>query len=101
MIRALGGIALIAGLSAFAVSCDSETIKVMPLGDSITAGLTVIQGTHTLNGGYRRRLESLLDSNHVAFDFVGSQSDPDDVPNTRKHHEGHSGWRIQDIDGGV
>jgi hypothetical protein len=80
----------------------------MPLGDSITAGLTVIQGVHTFEGGYRRKLETLLEQQmgpqrpgRLGFDFVGSQTDPDTAVTRRKHHEGHSGWKIEDLDGQV
>lgn len=87
--------------SILLVSCDHSTLKIMPLGDSITEGLTVIQGVHTFNGGYRRDLETLLTAQKVDFDFVGSQTDADTAQTVHKHHEGHSGWRIEDIDAQV
>jgi lysophospholipase L1-like esterase len=66
------------------------TIKVMPLGDSITDGFTVA-------GGYRIKLWSLIKSNGYAVDFVGSMSNgPAELGD--KNHEGHSGWRIDQID---
>jgi len=85
---------------AFGSSCNQEqAVRIMPLGDSITAGLTVIGGVHHYEGGYRRRLETLLEGQHLNFDFVGSQTDPDTAQLKRKNHEGHSGWRIEDLDG--
>ena len=75
----------------------------MPLGASYTAGLTVTPaGEHLFEGGYRRfletRLEGFFNPSGLNFDFVGSQEDAADVPLLRKHHEGHPGWRIEDID---
>ncbi|MFC1486897.1 hypothetical protein ACFLRN_04320 [Thermoproteota archaeon] len=66
----------------------SDTIFIMPLGDSITLGDNM--------GGSRRKL--FLDFANVGFnvDFVGSLSDPDsqefDID-----HEGHSGWLADQI----
>jgi lysophospholipase L1-like esterase len=66
------------------------TIKIMPLGDSITDGMTVA-------GGYRIKLWSLIKNNGYAVDFVGSMSNgPAELGD--KNHEGHSGWRIDQID---
>jgi enterochelin esterase-like enzyme len=66
------------------------TIKIMPLGDSITDGMTVA-------GGYRIKLWSLIKNNGYAADFVGSMSNgPAELGD--KNHEGHSGWRIDQID---
>ena len=75
-------VALLGCFSAQTVA--NESVKIMPLGDSITlrAGLT------SLNG-YRKPLYWALTDAGYNFDFVGSQTDgvfPD--PN----HEGHSGW---------
>jgi lysophospholipase L1-like esterase len=65
-------------------------LKIMPLGDSITAG--------DRNGGYRRLLDELLIQDGISFEFVGSLKGGD-VPDAR--HEGHSGWRIDQIDDGI
>lgn len=93
------GMTLLCVVFAFmGISCERHVMTVMPLGDSLTEGLTVVQGVHTLNGGYRRHLEELLTAQKIDFDFVGSQTDSDAVPTIHKKHEGHSGWRIQDID---
>ncbi|MEE4543149.1 ricin-type beta-trefoil lectin domain protein [Streptomyces sp. V4-01] len=67
------------------------TLRVMPLGDSITWGI----GSSTGNS-YRGDLYAALSSEGHAEDFVGTQrngtmSDPD--------NEGHSGWRIDQIAG--
>jgi len=65
-------------------------IRIMPLGDSIT------DGYDTFPGGYRDRLENLLEANNIAFDFVGSQNNGPSSLSDREH-EGHSGWRIDEI----
>jgi lysophospholipase L1-like esterase len=71
------------------------TLKIMPLGDSLTDG-------YTLPGGYRDLLEDLFIANFPGFDvdFVGSQSGgPASLAD--KNHEGHNGWRIDQIDANV
>jgi hypothetical protein len=67
-----------------------DVIKIMPLGDSITAG--------DRYGGYRRLLYDLLTRDGIRFEFVGSLKGGD-IPNA--HHEGHSGWRIDQIESGI
>ncbi len=71
----------------------STPIKIMPLGDSITDGYNV-------PGGYRIDLwQHLLDRGHT-IDFVGTQTNgPDALPD--KEHQGHSGWRIDELQQGV
>ncbi|MEW2428708.1 GDSL-type esterase/lipase family protein [Micromonospora sp. NPDC047644] len=72
-----------------AIGQSSTELRVMPLGDSITAGMESSD-----NNGYRRKLFDALDIVAGDVDFVGSQEagtmdDPD--------HEGHPGWRIDQI----
>lgn len=76
--------------------------KIMPLGDSITAG----QGSTHKNpngtdvGGYRTYLYSYLTQANIAFDFVGSQKyGPDTLPD--KDNEGHFGYTLQDLYGSL
>src|SRR5579859_5288990 len=73
----------------------AQTIKIMPLGDSITAGWPGLA-----YGGYRRRLGLLLTGDGYHIDFVGSlqigagvMPDPD--------NEGHYGWNITQIKAGI
>ncbi|GAA0938597.1 GDSL-type esterase/lipase family protein [Virgisporangium aurantiacum] len=68
-------------------------VRVMPLGDSITDGLTV-------PGGYRINLWQRLVAGGYTVDFVGSQFNG---PGTLgdHDHEGHSGWRIDQIDANI
>ena len=80
-----------------------EPIKIMALGDSITQGVGRYWWRSKSKGGssYRKQLQTLLNGQGYQFDFVGSQDrawlyngfesgfDPD--------HEGHFGWRIDEI----
>ncbi|NOY79201.1 MAG: T9SS type A sorting domain-containing protein [Calditrichaeota bacterium] len=74
-------------------SAQTQPIKIMPLGDSITQG---INGS-TVVGGYRDDLYDLLKNEGVSFDFVGSLSDGDTTV-FDADHEGHGGWRAYQID---
>lgn len=66
------------------------TKKIMPLGDSITDGIFS-------PGGYRIKLWSNVETAGKKIDFVGSLSNgPSNLPD--KNHEGHSGWRIDQLD---
>lgn len=67
----------------------------MPLGDSITVG------EKDLNyGGYRHLLWTLLTDDGYIVDFVGSQQNGEKTM-TDPDHEGHSGWKIQNIINGI
>ncbi len=61
----------------------------MPLGDSITDG-------YFFPGGYRIDLQPAMESRGYAIEFVGSLSNGPDTL-LSQHHEGHSGWRIEEI----
>lgn len=75
------------------VQTPKPTIKIMPLGDSITDGITV-------SGAYRTRLWKNITSNGFTVDFVGSMTGgPSDLGD--KNHEGHSGWRIDQISNNI
>jgi len=68
-------------------------VKVMPLGDSITEGTQV-------PGGYRIGLWQRLAAGGYRTDFVGSQYNG--PGNLGDHdHEGHPGWRIDQIDANI
>lgn len=72
------------------VRANSTGIKIMPLGDSITYG----QGSST-GGGYRLQLWNDLRARGFLIDFVGSvQAGPASFD---RDHEGHPGWRINQI----
>ena len=63
--------------------------KVMPLGDSLTDG-------YNIPGGYRTDLWNKVITDGLSIDFVGSLTNgPASLPD--RNHEGHSGWRIDEI----
>lgn len=67
--------------------------KIMPLGDSITAGQQIISWTP---GAYRTQLWKNLVANGLKVDFVGSQFNGTDQLGD-KNHEGHPGFTIDQI----
>ncbi len=67
-------------------------IKIMPLGDSITQGIHI----NSKNIGYRRDLYQILTDNGFRVDFVGSMNDGS-ISDFDKDHEGHSGYRANQI----
>lgn len=68
-----------------------QGVKIMPLGDSITAGDNSYK-----YGAYRTELWQLCQAAGWHIQFVGSkQTGPPSLPN--RHNEGHSGWRIDQI----
>ena len=76
-------------------------MRIMPLGDSITYGYGSASCSSAGGcGGYRTSLYSILTSENIAFEFVGSQQNgPSSLPD--KHHEGHQGWRIDQISANI
>ena len=86
---------LTATVTPSCVVSPKTSLKIMPLGDSITYG-EGIPGY----GGYRNLLGALLESDGYIIDFVGSQKSAEDVlPDA--DNEGHSGWTILDIKRGI
>ncbi|MFB9240017.1 cellulose binding domain-containing protein [Plantactinospora siamensis] len=85
-----------AGTAAATGTASAESnggVRVMPLGDSITEGTQV-------PGGYRIGLWQRLSSGGYRVDFVGSQYNG--PSNLGDHdHEGHPGWRIDQIDANI
>ncbi|MCU7730855.1 carbohydrate binding domain-containing protein [Actinoplanes sp. KI2] len=83
-------------LAIHAGSAGAESnggVRVMPLGDSITEGTQV-------PGGYRIGLWQRCTGNGYRVDFVGSQfNGPSSLGD--HDHEGHPGWRIDQIDANV
>jgi hypothetical protein len=71
----------------------ADPLRIMPLGDSITAGYDDFNQTP---GGYRTTLYGLLDAAGYDFDFVGSlQTNPGPIPDN--DHEGHGGYTLLQI----
>jgi lysophospholipase L1-like esterase len=81
---------------------DAATIRAMPLGDSITEARIGTQGVPS----YRRFLSDQLRDAGSDIDLVGSRSgvrgttnslQADPGGNWDKDHEGHWGWRVDEI----
>ncbi|SBT43497.1 RICIN domain-containing protein [Micromonospora auratinigra] len=87
---------VVAGVVAPAGPASAESnggTRVMPLGDSITEGTQV-------PGGYRIGLWQRLAAGRYTTDFVGSQfNGPASLGD--HDHEGHPGWRIDQIDANI
>jgi len=76
--------------SAWTPCPEDAPCRIMPFGASITDGYNV-------PGGYRIHLWALVDMADKSIDFVGSLSNgPSELPD--KEHEGHSGWKIAELD---
>ncbi|WP_061293092.1 lectin [Herbidospora cretacea] len=93
---ALGAVALVAFSATIPVTAHAESnggVRVMPLGDSITEGTQV-------PGGYRIGLWQRLAAGRYTIDFVGSQfNGPGSLGD--HDHQGHPGWRIDQIDANI
>ncbi|MEO5712846.1 MAG: GDSL-type esterase/lipase family protein [Luteolibacter sp.] len=78
-----------------AAQAQTAPIRIMPLGDSITDGSSF--DSPDGSGGYRGRLYSLLTTAGYNVDYIGSQTiNSSLIPD--QNHEGHSGWRIDQLD---
>ncbi|MFJ8040316.1 FG-GAP-like repeat-containing protein [Kitasatospora sp. NPDC096147] len=87
-------LAATAPTASAAVVTPPPTLRVMPLGDSITNGYSSSTGD-----GYRKPLAELIaGQNGYRVDYVGSQQGGGLAD---RDHEGHSGFMIDDIRNGV
>jgi lysophospholipase L1-like esterase len=103
----------ISAVSAFMlfVGTASDRIRIMAVGDSITAGYTDRDWNVAFSFGYRSRLYELLNQNGCKIQFVGGSPEPwrskfkiperiagiDLRPIDQDHHRGYGGWRIADL----
>ncbi len=77
------------------------TIRIMPLGDSITRGNNDINYPNgDIPGGYRLKLGNLLEDSSIDFNFVGTRSD-NAATGMDPHHNGNPGWRTDEILSGL
>jgi lysophospholipase L1-like esterase len=85
----------------------SKTVHIMPLGDSITEGGYYLHSKDTEKNkfiAYRAMLWSKLHDANYSVDFVGSKSGGKDYKDYNDttfdmDHEGHNGWKADEIDG--
>jgi len=99
-------ICLFSGLTSGAVEifaadntpAQEQPIRIMPLGDSITAGEHYGYPSYGERTGYRKPLYDLLIGNAYDVDFVGSLNwGYDIVPAFDCDHEGHPAWAASQI----
>ncbi len=92
----IAGLALVLATVFASGAAGAESnggVRVMPLGDSITDGFNV-------PGGYRIDLWQRTTSGGYTVDFVGSGfNGPGELAD--HDHEGHSGWRIDQLDANI
>lgn len=71
----------------------TETLRIYPLGDSITFGATPVSDTP---GGYRGFTSAILDRGGVTHEMVGTSvaNPPRLVRPEIQRHDGHNGYRI-------
>ena len=74
------------GRSYFSAVFPSHVTRIMPIGDSVTAGLA-------FNGSYRLPLQNELKAAGYQFQFVGGTT-ADSVGMAQPNHEGLSGFRL-------
>lgn len=77
------------------VAASPQTIKVMPLGDSITFG-----SPDRNYGGYRHLLGTLLANDGYTIEFVGSRESGNRIV-SGPGNEGHPGWTIARLKSGM
>lgn len=77
----------------------SAKIKIMPLGDSITRGYSSGETDPNYMVSYRKALWDRLTAQSYEVDFVGSENDGSAVFGDvdLADHEGHAGWRDDEI----
>jgi len=89
--------AVFAAFSPGAITAQSAPLRIMPLGDSITDGTNA--GTAG-RGGYRGTLYDSLTTAGYNIDYIGSLSNNGALL-ADVNHEGHSGWRIDQLDANI
>lgn len=75
----------------------STNLRIWPLGDSITLGISSPQHSP---GGYRTALDQILSQSHIGHRFLGmaqGNSSPTLDMNGQAHHDGHGGYRVDQI----
>jgi lysophospholipase L1-like esterase len=93
MITLRSAYVLIATAIVLTGSCSrGTTLRIMPLGDSITFGFTTNKARNP--GGYRYYLENMLEETGAKVDFVGTKS-RGSADMKDRDHQGMPGWTIR------
>jgi lysophospholipase L1-like esterase len=80
------------------LSANAQTLRILPMGDSITDGSAFDSPDGT--GGYRGPLYDSLTTAGFTIDYVGTSTVNSGLL-VEKEHEGHSGWTIGQLDANV
>ena len=93
------GLGLVLLFILASVSSARAEIRIMPLGDSITLGGSsgVVPDDQAFYVSYRKALWDKLEAAGYVTDFVGSQVGGSAIPDFDPDHEGHGGWRDDEI----
>ncbi|WP_246589144.1 PKD domain-containing protein [Methanofollis formosanus] len=78
------------------VSAAADETKILPLGDSVTAG-AIDEQTGVNYPSYRYHLWNLLNENGYQVNFVGTRTAPDFQLDFDRDNEGRPGWRADHI----
>jgi len=81
----------------FSAPLVSAKVNIMPLGDSITRGGSSGVVDPDFFVSYRKALWDSLQAAGYEPDFVGSLTDGSATPGFDPNHEGHGGWRADQI----
>jgi VCBS repeat-containing protein len=92
-------IALFILVSIQASVCFAQAnVTILPLGDSLTAGYSNGAG---YPGAYRNRLYTLLTNSGYNLDYVGTNTEPNNLTIPDTDHQGNGGFRIDQIQSGL
>jgi lysophospholipase L1-like esterase len=80
-----------------ASAIGAPTIKIMPIGDSITQGITSGVPDEAFQVSYRKALYDKLKTAGYVVNFVGTLISGESVADFDPDHEGHPGWRADKI----
>ncbi|MES2657778.1 MAG: Ig-like domain-containing protein [Verrucomicrobiota bacterium] len=96
MLRVLG-LLMFANYGVAISEAQTPPVRIMPLGDSLTSGVSSIP----VAGAYRNRLHSILTTAGYNVDFVGTNTDANNPALPDKDHQGTGGMRIDEIQAGL
>jgi lysophospholipase L1-like esterase len=91
------GILGLACLGLTDADAQTPSTRFLPLGDSLTEGVETL----AFPGSYRNRLHQLLGTAGFNVDFIGNRSDANNPTLPDTDHEGHGGFKIDQIQSGI
>jgi lysophospholipase L1-like esterase len=102
MLRLFCGLVVLGalGILLFWGAAAQADFTIMPLGDSVTYGNNAAIAPGGVPGGYRTHLYTDLHNAGYSFTLIGTQTanpSPPLLDASQTHHEGHPGYRIDQI----